>query len=494
MARTVGVANTSTDADPSLSPRRGAQAPPAGARSGPLRVLSIPERGIRMFKRVLIANRGEIALRIMRACRELGTEVVCVYSTADKDAPYLKMADKAICIGPGPAKESYLNISRIMAAAEIADVDAIHPGYGFLSERPDFSAVCRDCKIEFIGPNPEAMAKLGDKVECKRTAKANKVPIFPGSPGALEDEDEAVKIAKEIGFPVIIKASAGGGGRGMRICRDEPQLRANLKAASTEAKAAFGNGAVFIEKFLEHARHIEVQVIGDKHGNAVHLFERDCSMQRRHQKLIEEAPAPNVDRRKRDAVCEAAARLIKAAGYHGAATVEFLMDDKHNFYMLEVNTRVQVEHPVTELVTGIDIVKTMIRVAAGEKLPFKQSDIQLHGHAFECRINAEDPDKNFMPSPGKITRFEPPGGPGVRMDTHVVTGYSVPPNYDSMISKLLVHADTREQALDRAIRALKEFKVEPIKTTIPLHIRCFEDKNFRAGGVDIHYLERMLKA
>jgi len=446
-----------------------------------------------MFKRVLIANRGEIALRIMRACREMGIETVCVYSTADKDAPYLRLADQTICIGPGPAKESYLNISRIISAAEIADVDAIHPGYGFLSERPDFSEACRDCKIEFIGPSPEAMSKLGDKVACKNTAKANKVPVFPGSDGAIEEEEEAVAVAAKIGYPVIIKASAGGGGRGMRVCRNDATLRSNIKKAQQEALASFGNGAVFIEKFLEHARHVEVQVLGDKHGNTVHLFERDCSMQRRHQKVIEEAPGPNIDRKKRDAVCESAARLVKAANYSGAATVEFLMDDKQNFYMLEVNTRVQVEHPVTEMITGIDIVKMSILIAAGRPLPFKQRDISIKGHAMECRINAEDPDHNFRPSPGLITRFEPPGGLGVRMDTHVVTGYSVPPNYDSMIGKLIVWADDRAQCIDRMSRALAEFRVDPIKTTIPLHRRLMENSDFRRGGVDIHYLERLLK-
>jgi acetyl-CoA carboxylase, biotin carboxylase subunit len=446
-----------------------------------------------MFRRILIANRGEIALRVIRACRELGVESVCVYSTADKDAPYLRLADRAICIGPGPAKESYLNIPRIISAAEMADVDAIHPGYGFLSERAEFAQICRDCKIEFIGPSPEAMAKLGDKVECKRTAKANRVPVFPGSEGAIEDEDEAAKIASEIGYPVIIKASAGGGGRGMRVCHNEATLRSNIKQASTEAQAAFGNGAVFIEKFLEHARHVEVQCLGDKHGHAIHLYERDCSMQRRHQKVIEEAPGPGIDRRKRDAVCDAAARLIKAADYSGAATVEFLMDEKQNFYMLEVNTRVQVEHPVTELITGIDIVKTMIRVAAGEELPYKQRDISIRGHAIECRINAEDPDKGFRPSAGKIDTWHAPGGPGVRLDTHVVQGYTVPPNYDSMIGKLLVHADTRDEALTRMARALREFQVGPIKTTIPLQLRLMENSAFRQGGIDIHFLERLLK-
>ncbi len=446
-----------------------------------------------MFRRILIANRGEIALRIIRACRELGVEAVCVYSTADKDAPYLKLADRAICIGPPPARESYINIPKIIAAAEIADVDAIHPGYGFLSERADFAQICRDCKIEFIGPSPEAMAKLGDKVECKRTAKAAKVPIFPGSEGAIEDEEEAVKVASEIGYPVIIKASAGGGGRGMKVCHNEATLRTNLRIASQEALAAFGNGAVFIEKFLEHARHVEVQVLGDKHGHAIHLYERDCSTQRRHQKLIEEAPGPLIDRKRRDATCEAAARLIKAAEYSGAATVEFLMDGKQNFYMLEVNTRVQVEHPVTEMITGIDIVKMSILVASGEPLPYKQKDISIRGHAMECRINAEDPDKNFMPCAGRITTFEPPGGPGVRLDTHVVTGYMVPPNYDSMVGKLIVHADDREQCMNRMARALREFNVDPIKTTIPLHQRLMENADFRKGGVDIHYLERLLK-
>ncbi len=446
-----------------------------------------------MFKRVLIANRGEIALRIIRACREMGIESVCVYSTADKDAPYLKDADEAICIGPGPAKESYLNIPRIISAAEIANADAIHPGYGFLSERADFSEVCRDCKIEFIGPSPEAMGKLGDKVEAKRYAKAAKVPVFPGSEGAIEDLDEAVKVAEEIGYPVIIKAAAGGGGRGMRVCRNEATLRTNISKAQQEALAAFGNGAVFIEKFLEHARHVEVQVLGDKHGNAIHLWERDCSMQRRHQKVIEEAPGPGIDRKKIEKVCESAARLVKSANYAGAATVEFLMDDKQNFYMLEVNTRVQVEHPVTEMITGVDIVQMSIRIAAGEAIPYRQKDIQVRGHAIECRINAEDPDRDFMPSAGLIERYRAPGGLGVRVDSHAFAGYRVPPNYDSMIGKLICWADTREQALERTSRALHEFEVGPIKTTIPLHARLMQNTDFRRGGVDIHYLERLLK-
>jgi acetyl-CoA carboxylase biotin carboxylase subunit len=446
-----------------------------------------------LFSRILIANRGEIALRVLRACRELGIEAVCVYSQADADAPYLKLADRAICIGEGPANKSYLNIPRIISAAEIADVDAIHPGYGFLSENAHFASVCRDCKIEFIGPSPEAMAKLGDKVSCRATAKEAKVPIFPGSESAIDDIDEAVKLADKIGYPVIVKAAAGGGGRGMRVVHNEAALRSGVKAASTEAEAAFGNGAVYIEKFLESARHIEVQVLGDKHGNAVHLYERDCSTQRRHQKLIEEAPGPHIDSRRREDLCKSAARLIKRANYSGAATVEFLMDERQNFYMLEVNTRLQVEHPVSELITGVDLVKAQIRVAAGEPLWFKQKDIKITGHAIECRINAEDPDRNFTPSPGTITRFDMPGGPGVRMDTHCIAGYRVPPNYDSMIGKLIVHADTREAAIARMDRALREFTVEPIKTTIPLHRELMRNGAFRAGGMDIHYLERLLK-
>ncbi len=446
-----------------------------------------------MFKRVLIANRGEICLRIMRACREMGIETVCVYSTADKDAPYLKLADRTICIGPGPAKESYLNISRLIAAAEIADVDAIHPGYGFLSERPDFSQACRDCKIEFIGPSPEAMQALGDKVTCKKTAKENGVPVFPGSKDAIEDEEEAVKVAVQIGYPVIIKASAGGGGRGMKVCHNEATLRSMLRVASQEALAAFGNGAVFIEKYLEKARHVEIQMLGDKHGNAVYLWERDCSLQRRHQKVIEEAPAPHIDREKFKKVCQSAAKMIQSVKYAGAATCEFLLDEKGDFYMLEVNTRVQVEHPVTEMITGIDIVQMSIKIAAGEKIPYKQDDIKINGHAIECRICAEDPAEGFRPSAGKITQWETPGGLGVRLDSHVVPGYVVPPNYDSMIGKLIVHAETREKALDRMARALREFHVGPIKTTIPLHQRLVQNTDFRKGGVDIHYLERLLK-
>jgi len=446
-----------------------------------------------MFRRVLIANRGEIALRILRACREMGIEAVCVYSEADRDAPYLRLADRAICIGKGPARDSYLNIPRIIAAAEVSDADAIHPGYGFLAERSDFAQICRDCKIEFIGPSPEAMAQLGDKVQAKRAAKAARVPIFPGSEGAIEEEEQAVEVASDIGYPVIIKAAAGGGGRGMRVCHNEATLRASIKKARQEAQAAFGDGSVFIEKFLEHARHVEVQVLGDKHGHAVHLFERDCSLQRRHQKIIEEAPAPGVDRKKMAAVCESAARLVRTTGYAGAATVEFLMDADQNFYMLEVNTRVQVEHPVTEMVTGVDIVQASIRVAAGEKLGLRQKDVAVEGHAMECRLNAEDPSRNFMPSPGRIEVWEVPGGPGIRLDSHVVPGYMVPPTYDSMVGKLIAHGPDREACIARMVRALRELRIEPIRTMLPLHLHLLEHSAFREGPVDIHYLERAIK-
>lgn len=447
-----------------------------------------------MFSRILIANRGEIALRIIRAARELGVETVCVYSTADADGPWLQYADEAICIGPGPASESYLRIDRIISAAEIANVDAIHPGYGFLAENAHFAEVCRDCHIEFIGPSPEAMSLLGDKISCKRMAKKAKTPIFPGSEGAVEEEAEALEIAREIGYPVIVKAAAGGGGRGMRIAHNEMALRAGIAAARQEALAAFGNGAVYIEKFLEHARHVEVQVLGDKHGNAIHLFTRDCTSQRRHQKLIEEAPAPGTDSKSVEAVCKSAAELIRRADYAGAATVEFLMDHDQNFYMLEVNTRVQVEHPVTEMVTGVDIVKESIRIAAGEPLQYAQRDIRIKGHSIECRINAEDPAGNFMPQAGLIEEFAPPGGLGVRIDTHARAGYRIPPNYDSMIGKLIVHADTREEAITRMRGALDEFQIGPIRTTIPLHRRLMDNQQFLDASFDIHYVERLLKA
>ena len=445
-----------------------------------------------MFTRILIANRGEIALRIIRAARELGIETAVVFSEADRNAPYIKLADRAICIGPAPSSQSYLNIASIIAAAEVANVDAIHPGYGFLSENSHFAEVCRSCKIEFIGPSVESMQLLGDKVSCKQIALKNKVPIFPGSKGAIDNEDDALKIARDIGYPVIVKAAAGGGGRGMRVAHNDIALRSGLRSAMTEAEAAFGNGSVYIEKFLEHARHVEVQVIGDQHGNLVHLYERDCTMQRRHQKLIEEAPCPVLTRDVRETLCKSAVRLCKAAGYYSAGTVEFLLDENKNFYLLEVNTRVQVEHPVTEQITGVDIVKTQIRIAAGEKLPFKQSQIAIKGHAIECRINAEDPDRNFAPQPGLLEQFAPAGGPGIRVESHCRSGYRVPPNYDSMIAKLIAHAEDRDQCIARMQRALAEFEVGPIKTTIPLHQRLLANGKFVRGDVDIHFVEKLL--
>ncbi|MEM8496192.1 MAG: acetyl-CoA carboxylase biotin carboxylase subunit [Planctomycetota bacterium] len=445
-----------------------------------------------MFSRILIANRGEIAVRIIRAAHELGVEAVAVYSEADAESKHVTMADRAICIGPAPPNESYLNIPRIIAAAEIANVDAIHPGYGFLAENAHFAEVCRSCNIEFIGPSVEAMQTLGDKVACKQLAIKNKVPTSPGSKGAVETEAEALKLAKEIGYPVMIKASAGGGGRGMRVAHNDGSLRSGMKAAIAEAENAFGDGTVYLEKFIENARHVEVQVIGDTQGNVCHLYERDCTMQRRKQKLIEEAPSPVLTRGEAETLCKSAARLAKAAGYHTAGTVEFLMDSKKQFYLMEVNTRVQVEHPVTEMITGVDIVKTTIEVAAGKPLSFKQKDIKVNGHAIEVRINAEDPEKGFIPSAGVVQEFDPPGGLGVRLDTHCHAGYRIPPNYDSMIGKLIVHRKTREAAMDTLLAALNEFHISPTKTTIPLHIRLLKNGNFRKSDVDINFVERLL--
>ncbi|MDA1008829.1 MAG: acetyl-CoA carboxylase biotin carboxylase subunit [Planctomycetota bacterium] len=447
-----------------------------------------------MFKRILIANRGEIALRIIRACRELDISPVCVYSQADRDGPWLESADQSVCIGPAASKDSYLRIDRIIAAAEVMHADAIHPGYGFLSENSHFAEVCRDSGFEFVGPSPEAMCALGDKVNCKRLARKAGTPVFPGTEGGIEDLDEAVQSAREIGFPVIVKAAGGGGGRGMRIARDEASLLDGIASARQEAAAAFGNPMVFVEKYLEHARHFEVQVIGDKHGNAVHLYERDCSSQRRHQKLIEEAPAPGVLQKNRDRVCESAAELIRQAKYAGAATCEFLMDHKQNFYMLEVNTRVQVEHPITEAITGVDIVKTGIRVAAGEPLPMKQSDIRVNGHAIELRINAEDPARNFMPQAGRIETFVVPGGPGIRMDTHARAGYTIPTHYDSMIGKLIVHAPDRATCIKRCLTAMSEFKIGPMRSTMPLYSRLLQEKSFIDASHDIKWVERLLES
>jgi acetyl-CoA carboxylase, biotin carboxylase subunit len=445
-----------------------------------------------MFSKILIANRGEIALRVIRACREMGIQTVVAYSTADADAAYLKLADQAICIGKAPPGESYLKMDRIIAAAEVSDVEAIHPGYGFLSENSHFAEVCRACKIEFIGPSVSAMAAVGDKVECKKLAKKAKVPTVPGSDGEVEDEKEALKIAEEIGYPVIIKAAAGGGGRGMRIAHNDVSLQAGLRQAQAEAENAFKNAAVYIEKYVEYGRHVEVQILADQHGNAVHLWERDCSMQRRHQKLVEESPSPLLKSKVREALCAAAVRLVKAANYTNAGTVEFLVDKDQNFYLLEVNARIQVEHPVTEQVTGIDLIKQQILIAAGEKLPFTQEEIRQTGHAIECRINAEDPTRNFAPSPGLIAELRLPGGPGVRLDTHVYAGYRIPPNYDSMVGKLIVHRKSREDAIATMRRALTEFHIAPIKTTIPLHLQIMENPNFLSGDVDTGFVERSM--
>ena len=447
-----------------------------------------------MFSRILVANRGEIALRIIRACRELGVEVVAVYSEADRDAAYLKLADQAICIGPAAAGESYLNIPRIISAAEVADVQAIHPGFGFLSENAHFADVCRSCKIEFIGPSVESMKMLGSKLASKDLAKQCKVPLTPGSDGPIQTEKEAVDVAKKIGYPVIIKASAGGGGRGMRVAHNEITLKSSLNAARAEAEAAFKDATVFIEKYHEEPRHVEVQILGDKHGNVVHLFERDCSIQRRHQKLVEESPCPIIDEATRQELCESAVRLAKAAGYYSAATVEFVMDKQKKFYFLEVNTRIQVEHPVTESVTGQDLIQWQLRIAAGEKLDISQKDIRLNGASIECRINAEDPDRNFAPSPGLLEEFAPPGGPGVRLDTHAYQGYRIGPNYDSMIGKLIVHRPTRDQAIATMRRALDEFRAGPVKTTIPLHRFIMNSRDFRESRVDTGWIERTRRA
>ncbi|MBW7906439.1 MAG: acetyl-CoA carboxylase biotin carboxylase subunit [Phycisphaerae bacterium] len=444
-----------------------------------------------MFHRILVANRGEIALRIIRACRDLGIEAVAVYSRADRDAAYLNLAHDAICIGKEPSAQSYLNPAAIISAAEIADVEAIHPGYGFLSENPTFARMCRDCRIEFIGPSAEAMLAMGNKVEARRIAKQARVPLVPGSDGAVENEEEAVNIARKIGYPVMIKASAGGGGRGIRPAHNEASLRSGFRNAQAEAEAAFKDGTLYVEKLIERPRHVEVQILGDAKGHLIHLWERDCSLQRRNQKLIEESPSPHISRRTRAKLCLSAVRLAKVAGYHSAGTCEFLVDANENFYFMEMNARIQVEHPVTELVTGIDLVQWQIRIAAGEPLSIKQDAVQQNGAALECRINAESPDDNFRPSPGRILEFIAPGGPGVRLDTHAYAGYNVPPNYDSMIAKLLVHRPTREEAFRAMRRALSEFVIGPIKTTIPLHRKLLEHTEFIAGNVDTGFVERV---
>jgi acetyl-CoA carboxylase biotin carboxylase subunit len=441
-----------------------------------------------MFKRVLIANRGEIALRVLRACKSLGIETVCIYSEADRDAIYLRYADETICIGPAPARESYLDIPRIISAAEIADVEAIHPGYGFLSENAHFAEVCRSCNIKFIGPPPEAIKLMGDKTSAKNAARKAGVPLVPGSEGLLESEEQARSLAQKIGYPVIIKATAGGGGRGMRVAHNDMALVNGFLSAKAEAEAAFKNPGVYMEKYVEGARHVEIQVLADQHGNVIHLGERDCSVQRRHQKLVEESPSPALDEELRRKMGTCAVALAKQAGYQNAGTVEFLVDRDRNFYFMEMNTRIQVEHPVTEMVTGFDLVRTQLRIAAGERLPWKQEDVKLKGAAIEVRINAEDPDNDFKPSPGKIDRWFSPGGIGVRLDSHAYAGYSVPPNYDSMIGKLIVRGETRDEAIDAMKRALDEFVIEGVKTTIPLHKKIIRHVQFQRGNVDTSFI------
>ncbi len=445
-----------------------------------------------MFNRILVANRGEIALRVIRACHDMGIEAVAVYSEADRGAPWLDHADQTVCIGPAASAASYLNIPRIIAAAEGTSSQAIHPGYGFLSENSKFAEQCRASGIEFIGPSVEAMDRLGNKDKSKTVAKAAKVQTVPGSDGLITSEEQAKKFAKQVEYPVLVKASAGGGGRGMRVAHDDASLVVGLAAARAEAEVAFKDGSVFLEKYLDRPRHVEVQLIGDQHGNVIHLYERDCSLQRRHQKLVEESPSPNLPNKVRQEMCEAAVRLAKQAGYYNAGTCEFLVDQKNNFYFIEVNARVQVEHPVTELVTGVDIIREQIRVAAGEKLRYTPKDIQQKGCAIEVRINAEDPANDFRGSPGVVKTWRPPGGPGVRLDSHVCAGYRVPSTYDSMVAKLLVHQPTRAEAFAVMRRCLREFIVEGIHTTIPILKTIFDNEAFIKGEVDTTYIERVL--
>lgn len=444
-----------------------------------------------MFHKVLIANRGEIAVRVIRACKELGIKTVAVYSQADSHSLHVKLADESVCIGPAPSIKSYLNINAIISAAELTDAEAIHPGYGFLSENANFAEVCEKCGITFIGPTAESMRIMGDKISARQAVIKQGVPILPGTKEGVHSVEDAVKVAREIGFPVIIKATAGGGGRGMKIVHSQAALPNAFATARAEAQSGFGNPEVYIEKYCEQPRHVEIQIMADKHGNVIHLGERDCSIQRRHQKLIEEAPSTIVTPEIRKAMGDAAVRAAKAVGYNSVGTIEFLVDKNNNFYFMEMNTRVQVEHPVTEMVTGVDIVREQIRSAAGLPLRYKQEDIQIRGHSIECRINAEDPFK-FTPCPGRITAYHPPGGLGVRVDSFVYAQYSVVPHYDSLIGKLIVHADTREEAIKRMARALDEYIVEGIKTTIFFHKRIMAHKDFIEGNIDTSFLERIV--
>lgn len=446
-----------------------------------------------MFNKVLIANRGEIALRIVRACNELGIKTLCVYSEADEQSLHVQLADEAICIGPPPSNQSYLKADRIIAAAEIADVDAIHPGYGFLAENADFAEQCDRCNIKFIGPGAEAIINFGDKAKAREMAVKAKVPVIPGSDGTVDDEKTALEVAQKIGFPVIIKAVAGGGGKGMRTAHNAVSFQKEYSSARTEAEKAFGNGAVYIEKFLEAPRHIEIQVLGDQHGNVIHLGERDCSVQRRHQKVIEEAPSPFISEKTRKKMGEDAVKLAKSVNYEGAGTIEFLMDEDQNYYFIEMNTRIQVEHGVTEEITGVDLVKEQLLIASGEKLSYEQKDIKFLRHAIECRVCAEDPSRNFAPCPGEIGLYYSPGGHGVRIDSHVYSGYTIPPHYDSMISKVMAFGKTRELALERMNRALGEYLIRGIKTNIPFVRAIIQDPHFQEGKATTKFIEEFVE-
>lgn len=446
-----------------------------------------------MFTKILIANRGEVALRVLRACKELGIRTVAVYSQPDINSLHVKYADEAICVGSSAAANSYLNIPAIISAAEITDVEAIHPGYGFLAEDAHFAEICESCKIKFIGPTPENIRLMGDKMVAKDTAKKAGVPTIPGSKTVIKTKEEAIKVSKEMGYPVIVKAAAGGGGRGMRICHNDVRLISALLTAQRESEAAFGNPDVYIEKYIEKPRHIEIQIVGDKHGHIVHLGERDCTIQRRHQKLIEETPSPALDSKLRKRMGEAAIKCAKAIGYVNAGTVEFLLDEDGSFYFMEMNTRIQVEHPITEAVTGIDLVKEQIRIASGDKIRYKQDEVKFSGSAIECRINAEDPDNDFLPSPGKIGILHLPGGRGVRIDTHVYSGYEILPYYDSMIAKLVVHGKDRYEAISICKRALDEFVLEPIKTTIPFHRKVMSNPAFIRGRFSTDFVEKLFE-
>ena len=446
-----------------------------------------------MFNKILIANRGEIAVRIIRACRELGVKTVVVYSQADAESMPVRLADEAVCIGPARPAESYLSIERMLTVAGICDVDAIHPGYGFLAENAYFAEACRKHGIVFIGPTPEAMRALGDKAAARETMKKAGVPITPGCDGILKSEEEALKLAHHLKYPVIVKAVAGGGGRGMRIAHNDPSLIQGFYAAKSEAEAAFGNGDLYMEKFIVNPRHIEVQILADNYGNVIHLGERDCSVQRRNQKLIEESPSPALSAKLREKIGTAAVKAAKAAGYTSAGTIEFLLNSDNNFYFMEMNTRIQVEHPVTEAVTGVDLIKEQIRIAAGEHMKLRQKDISVKGHAIECRINAEDPASNFVPCPGKVELFIPAGGPGVRLDTHVFSGYVIPPYYDSLLGKLIVHGANREEAIACCRRALDEIVITGVKNTLPFQKRVLHNRSFVEGKYDTGFVEKMMK-